>query len=272
MSNGTRKVPTALITLTIILAVLAGNVKAAHNPDGKPPIDRFMTWWSPCQPSQRPVLPPDLRQRVTTAANAYLAPNQEAAQIVADRLNFAPAAHPSNMCAPLAVAILRDAGLVRLQDDLSAYWLLNPRDHAQLLYHLFPPERFCYQHFSQPASLVDFEKFPLHVGDFLYLYAGGWGTFEHVLVVTRVDAQGRAYAVTNINLKPEGYYVVREVMLYDPNDPRAGMFAQWADYHYAAIGLTGLGGFDLWRPLPEAFSSSPRASWPRRRRPLPLPH
>jgi len=264
----------ALVVLAVLLAVLGWGVEQVRSQDDGPPIERFMTWWRPCAASQRPALPADVRRRVAEVAKAYLAPTQEDAQAVATRLNFTPAAHPSNMCAPLAVAILRDAGLVQAGMDLSAYWLLDPRRQEYLLYHLFPPERFCYRHFSQPPFLVDFREFPLHVGDFLYLYAGHWGTFEHVLVVTRVDAQGRAYAVTNLNLAPEGYYVVREVLLYDPNHPEEGMFAQWADYHYAAIGLTGLGGFDLWRPLSLAVDCtvSGGKAMPRFQGSLPTPY
>lgn len=219
-----------------------------------PPVDQFATWWPACEPMKSPPLPEALRQRVDAAARAYLAPDQATAEEVARRLAFAPQPHPSNMCGPLAVAILRDAGLVEPTKPLAAYWLLDPRLHAHLLYHLFPPEKFCYRHFRLPPSQVDFRSFPLHVGDFLYLYAGRWGTFEHVLVVTRVDAAGRAYAVTNLNLRPEGYYVVREVLLYDPALPGVGVFAQWADPAYAAIGLTGFGGFDLWRPLPGVWA------------------
>ncbi len=236
-----------------------------------PPIERFQTWWSECEPAAEPPLPPSWQERVTRAAQAYLAPDQEAAQAVARRLDFSPYADPSNMCGPLAVAILRDAGVVQSGPSLAPYWLLDPRENSYLLRRLFPPARFCYRHFAQGPFQVDFSAFPLHVGDFLYLYAGTWGTFEHVLVVTRVDEQGRAYAVTNLNLRPEGYYVVREVLLYDPQRPGEGMFATWADYHHAAIGLTGLGGFDLWRPLPgfwpETSSSGPGApDWPLPRR------
>lgn len=233
---------------------------------GLPPIERFRTWWPECAPSAAPTLPPALRRRVTQAAQAYLAPDQEAARKVAQRLGFAPTADPSNMCGPLAVAILRDAGVVQSGPSLAPYWLLDPREDAYLLRRLFPPQRFCYRHFAQGPFQVDFSAFPLHVGDFLYLYAGRWGTFEHVMVVTRVDDQGRAYAVTNLNLRPEGYFVVREVLLYDPHRPGVGMFATWADYHHAAIGLTGLGGFDLWRPLPGAWAAPPSSpewrAWP----------
>ncbi len=239
-----------------LLAALLGPVGVAWGQGGDPPVDRFAAWWPACPPRDRPTLPAAVRHRLATAAEAYLAPDQAAAEEVARRLHFAPAAHPSNMCAPLAVAILRDAGVIQAPQDLSAYWLLDPRLHGQLLYHTFPPEKFCYRHFRQPPSRFDFTAFPLQAGDFLYLYAGRWGTFEHVLVVTRVDALGRVYAVSNLNLDPKGYYVVREVLLYDPQHPGEGMFARWADPQYADLGLTGFGGFDLWRPRPDAWGTT----------------
>ena len=242
--------------LLLVALLVAGGALAVWAQE-LPPVERFQSWWPECPPQPQPPLPISWRQRITTAAQAYLAPTQKDAKAVARRLNFSSYADPSNMCGPLAVAILRDAGLVQAGQNLAAYWLLDPRENAYLLRRLFPPERFCYRHFAQGPFQVDFSAFPLHVGDFLYLYAGSWGTFEHILVVTRVDAQGRAYAVTNLNLRPEGYYVVREVLLYDPRRPGEGMFAAWADPRHALIGLTGLGGFDLWRPLPGAFGDDP---------------
>ncbi len=252
--------------LALWVAVGAARGRAEASP-ALPPVERFRAWWPACPPTETPPLPFEVRQRITWASWAYVAQDPQAALQVAQRLAFTPAAHPATMCGPLAVAILRDAGVIHPPQGLAPFWLLDPRTQAHLLYHLFPPRRFCYRHFAQPPSAVDFRAFPLHVGDFLYLYAGRWGTFEHVLVVTRVDQQGRAYAVTNLNLRPEGVYAVQEVLLYDPQRPGQGMFAQWTDYRHAALGLTGLGGFDLWRPLPGAFA--PRPSLPPRPGPLP---
>jgi hypothetical protein len=63
-------------------------------------------------------------------------------------------------------------------------------------------------------------------GDFVYIYSGTQGNFEHMLVVNRVDYQGRAYSVTNYNT--EKGFIIDEVLLYDPNDPTVGIFEQWA--------------------------------------------
>jgi hypothetical protein len=66
-----------------------------------------------------------------------------------------------------------------------------------------------------------------------------------MLVVSRVDVVGRAYAVTNFN-SPQGY-VIQEVMLYDPTLPKAGKFYEWTDRKNSRYGLTGFGGFRIWR-------------------------
>jgi hypothetical protein len=92
----------------------------------------------------------------------------------------------------------------------------------------------------------------LKAGDFLYLYAGDPGSFEHMLTVSRVDGSGKAYAVTNINTT-EGY-VIKEVLLYDPAQPGVGQFSDWMNRKYGKLGLTGFGGFLLIRfdtPVPE---------------------
>ena len=66
-----------------------------------------------------------------------------------------------------------------------------------------------------------------------------------MLVVNRVDSQGRAYSVTNYNTE-EGF-VINEVMLYDPNDPSAGIFAQWTKREKQLLGSTGFAGYEVWR-------------------------
>ena len=82
-------------------------------------------------------------------------------------------------------------------------------------------------------------------GDFLFIWHGSWGNFDHMLVVNRVDSQQRAYAVTNYGT--EQGYVIAETLLYDPNDPTAGIFHIWTRERDAILGSTGFGGFDLWR-------------------------
>ena len=189
------------------------------------------------------------KERLYQASLAYLAPTQEQAFAVVEKLNYVQYAHPSNMCGPLAIAELREAGLLNRYTDLHDFWQLRPDTNAETIRLTFPSDRFEHFRFTQSIRDFDFKTFPLKAGDVLYLYAGSQGTFEHILTVTRVDEQGRAYTVTNLNTQPDPYYyVIKEVMLYDPGQPGVGQFYDWTNESINNwIGLTGYGGFELWR-------------------------
>jgi hypothetical protein len=168
---------------------------------------------------------------------------------------------PTNICGPLSIAILRDAGIVDSYIKIRDFWLLNPSNNRKLLDQTFPSESFDHFQFATPINEMDWKSFPLEPGDFLYLYAGSKGTFEHMLVVTRVDATGRAYSVTN-HATLDGF-VIDEIMLYDPADPGTGKFFEWTNRQNNKIGTTGFGGFELWRltqpirersPLEDSFA------------------
>ncbi len=178
----------------------------------------------------------------------YLAPTEADAVKVAESLGYLiSGAHPSNMCGPLAGAILRESGVISPYIDLYDFWLLNPRVHAAKIARIFPKNRFRLTEAHTSLLDYDFVENPLESGDFLYLYAGPNGNFEHMLTVTRVDEMGRAYTVTNVNT--DDGYIIDEFMLYDPNAPGEGLFYRWNDRNYDYLGLTGSGGFDLWHPL-----------------------
>lgn len=190
------------------------------------------------------------RERLDRVARSFLSPTQEEARKTAERINYVQYPDPSNMCGPLAIAQLREAGLLSRYVDPHDFWLLRPDVNAQTVARTFPAGRFEHFHFKQSTREFDFNAFPLQAGDVLYLYAGKQGTFEHILTVTRVDEQGRAYSVTNLNTRPypDYYYVIEEVMLYDPSQPGVGQFYDWTDASANSwIGLTGYGGFDVWR-------------------------
>lgn len=204
----------------------------------------------PTEPPEDDILTRAQKERLHLASLAYLAPTQEQAFAVVEKLNYVQYAHPSNMCGPLAIAELREAGLLSRYTNLHDFWQLRPDTNAETIRLTFPSDHFEHFRFTQSIRDFDFKKFPLKAGDFLYLYAGDNGTFEHILTVTRVDEQGRAYTVTNLNTQPfpNYYYVIKEVMLYDPNRPGVGQFYEWTDEKTNNwIGLTGFGGFDVWR-------------------------
>ena len=190
------------------------------------------------------------KDRLNQIAQSFVSSTQDEALAKAEKIGFVQYADPSNMCGPLAIAQLRDAGLLSRYIEPHDFWLMRPDLNAETIRKTFPEDRFEHFLFKQPINEFDFKKFPLKAGDFLYLYSGDNGTFEHIITVTRVDEDGRAYTVTNLNTQPypNYYYVIREVMLYDPAQPGVGQFYDWTNESKNSwIGLTGYGGFELWR-------------------------
>jgi hypothetical protein len=193
------------------------------------------------------------RERLYQASLKYLAASDGDAVRVAQSLSFVQGADVSNMCGPLAIKILKDAAFVPADVDLKDFWLLNPRQKEQraVLERVFPAPQYADYHFDQPINSFDFDAFPLKVGDFVYLYAGSGGSFEHMLTVTRVDEAGRAYSVTNYVTAHVYFslFAIQEILLYDPEQPSAGKFYEWTDKKNYKLGLTGLGGFEVWRRI-----------------------
>ncbi|HBY07387.1 MAG TPA: hypothetical protein DEH22_06220 [Chloroflexi bacterium] len=205
-------------------------------------------------PTPRGALTWDQEQRLYETSLTFLADNPEdATLVVRDQIDYlqSEAEDPSLACGPIAAAILRDAGLLPPDTDVHGFWLLDPRLRTSqiVLETYFPKERYAWYQIPTSTIQFDFNAFPLLAGDFLYLYAGNYGgTFEHMIVVTRVDETGRAYTVTNLHTE-EGF-VIRELMLYDPAQPGVGQFYDWLNRELNSwLGMTGDGGFDLWRPL-----------------------
>lgn len=154
---------------------------------------------------------------------------------------------PTNICGPLAVAILRDAGLMPPQITPHDFWLLNPpaATDAQLLRVAFPAQDYGYSKTVTPINKIDWNSSPLYPGDFLFIWHGSGGNFDHMLVVTRVDQDRRVYTVTNYGTAAG--YIISEALLYDPSDPMLGLFHTWTQERNAILGSTGFGGFELWR-------------------------
>lgn len=192
-------------------------------------------------------------ERLYETSLKFLANNEDDATIIVrDQIDYLESIgeHPSLVCGPLSAVILRDAGLLPLDVDLHGFWLLDPRLRPSqiILETYFPPDRFEWYQFDTSTTEFDFEAFPLLPGDFIYLYTGINGTFEHIITVSRVDEAGRAYTVSN--LATQDGFVICELMLYDPNDPGVGQFYDWMNREINAwLGMTGDGGFDLWRPI-----------------------
>lgn len=184
------------------------------------------------------------------ASLEYVRTTPEDSQRLARAINGVGYGDPTNICGPLAMAILRDAGLMPQAIAPHDFWLLNPlaATDAQLLSEVFPAESYEYSRTLVPINKIDWHNSPLLPGDFLFIWHGSGGNFDHMLVVSRADSQSRVYAVTNYGT-PAGY-IIGEALLYDPNDATLGLFHTWTQERNAILGSTGFGGFELWRHKP----------------------
>ena len=172
------------------------------------------------------------------AALAYQAFFPEDAEQIARSLNFLDGQSESaeNICGPLAAAILRDAGLLPTQpgpvQDLKSYWQARPSTNGRP-WNLFSGRDYEVFHFDTPLAEFDFSAWPLQPADFLYTYASNYG-FEHMFIVTEVDAEGRTYTVTNQyqawGNQIWGKMLIMRYLLYDPHTPGAGIiYNEWSD-------------------------------------------
>jgi len=178
----------------------------------------------------------------------FIAPSMAESTQMGEQINGVGYGSPTIICGPLSIAILQSAGLVA-KESLAPFdfWLLNPfisKDRA-LLNRTFPQSKYENFDVSIPLNEFKFSGFTLLPGDFLYIKHGSGGNFDHMLVVNRVDSEGRAYSVTNYNTG-QGF-IIDEVLLYDLKDTNAGIFHKWTEKRDAANGATGFGGFELWR-------------------------
>lgn len=185
--------------------------------------------------------------RVYESSLKYVGISPDEIQLIGEEINGPGYGSPDNICGPLSLAILQEAGIVRPDINPHAFWLLNPdvKEKRELLSMVFPPDRFENTRFRIPLKNMDWHTNPLYPGDFLYIYAGTGGTFEHMLVVDRVDSAGRAYSINNY-MTPNGF-IITEVLLYDPADPSVGMFPAWTARPNSKSGSTGFAGFEVWR-------------------------
>jgi hypothetical protein len=174
----------------------------------------------------------------------------ETAQSIVNQLGFIDGISESvsNACGPLSIAILRDAGLISDCVCLHDIWLLNLRGQDSQLEVLeqnyFPPQQYEYVWVNESVRTYDFGAKPLAPGDWMFLFTAGNG-FDHMLTVTKVDENGAAYTVTNID-RGDGF-IISEELLYDPTQPGDGLFFELTDNARKNLGKTGTQGFLLVR-------------------------
>jgi hypothetical protein len=181
------------------------------------------------------------------AALTFIAPTYEESKKMSVAINGLRFSDPNTTCGPLAIAILQRAQIIGTENVPHDFFLVNPDNglDRQLLEKTFPNEHYTNTRYRVKLNQVDWMAQPLMPGDFLYIYAGEQGNFEHMLVVTRVDHAGRAYSVTNYNT--DQGFIINEVLLYDPAVPSAGIFAEWTKRKDQLLGSTGFAGFEVWR-------------------------
>ena len=178
----------------------------------------------------------------------FLAPTYSQSRKMSGLVNQLRFSDPSTTCGPLSVAILQKAGILNEFLIPHDFFLINPdveKDRA-IIESAFPREHFSDTRYKVRIDQVDWIANPLMPGDFVYIYAGTGGNFEHMLVVNRVDIQGRAYSVTNYNTEERGF-IIDEALLYDPSDRNAGLFSLWTEKQFAELGSTGYAGYEVWR-------------------------
>ncbi len=164
----------------------------------------------------------------------------------------------SIICGPLSAYLMQENGF--LSEDLPAVKWLQMNDYSKewgvstlwMLEKYLPVEKYEWFETTESVSDFDFSSEPLEVGDLLYLK--GYSV-AHWVTVTRVDDQGRAFAVTNVQAgyldesnKTDQTWLIQEVMLYDPQNPDDGQFDRWTSKNdYDGLHHIGEGGFRLWR-------------------------
>lgn len=181
------------------------------------------------------------------ASLTFIAPTYALSKQMSVQINQLQFSDPSTTCGPLSIAILQKAGILSETLDPHSFFLINPdlgKDRS-IIKSAFPTEQYANTRYKIRIDQVDWNTTSLFPGDFVYIYSGTGGNFEHMLVVTRIDSQGRAYSVTNFNT--EQGFIIDEVLLFDPSNPQAGLFSQWTEKQFAKLGSTGFAGFEVWR-------------------------
>lgn len=190
--------------------------------------------------------PPTLQQ----ASYKYLATTEKEVFEISHQI-IPDGGKPGNICGPLALSILEDAGYVSKEIPVKSFWFLRPFDEytqKTILERAFPKDSWNWYFFKESIKKFDFKKFPLLPGDVIFLpynYTCG-GTFSHIFVITRIDALGNPYTVTN-HLTEDGWRI-SELLVYDRTGQRISYFDILTNRRNTnTIGTTGFCGFYLWR-------------------------
>ena len=237
-------VPVILPIPSFLPSPEAGLVPLQPHPSAPPPTPTLNTE----QLVLGNLLDEEEQAQLHAASLAFVAPDFYSSKAIGEAINGEGYGHPSNICGPLAIAILQEGAILSNRTAPYEFWLLNPDVTEDLvkLESVFAESRFESKRDNTSLNKVDWRNSPLMPGDFLYLFSGSRGNFEHMLAITRVDESGRAYTVTNHNTEENGF-IITEELLYDPNNPGEGLFYEWTEREKSLLGSTGFDGYQLWR-------------------------
>jgi hypothetical protein len=187
------------------------------------------------------------------ASLQFIAETPEEADLIAKKIDYmaGDTETATNLCGPLTIAILNEAGWFEPQTDAHHAWLLCARENREDCFGVetlkkvyFPPDEYDYLRVYDSVRDYDFKSNPLQPGDWMYLFTYIHG-YDHMLVVTRVDEKGNPYTVTNVDWG-EGF-VISEMKLYDTENPEEGLFYELTKIERRRIGMMGTAGFLLVR-------------------------
>lgn len=169
------------------------------------------------------------------ASEKYIAQNPDQVSEIAEKYFKIKYADGSNICGPLAAAIMQDGGFLDPSLNVHEFWLLNDIESGEIarlaqLKEFFPEDKYIW--LRSADSIAYFDHKDIAVGDLFYLKGG----IPHWVAITKIDEQGRAYATTNIqqgyidnNPKDETWIIAQDVLMHDPNNPESGQFMKWAN-------------------------------------------
>ena len=105
---------------------------------------------------------------------------------MSELINNARFSDPNTTCGPLSIAILQRAGILSADFVAHDFFLINPdlgKDRV-IIKTTFSPEQYTDTRYKVRIDQFDWYVNPLVPGDFIYIYSGTGGNFEHMLVVT----------------------------------------------------------------------------------------
>ena len=167
----------------------------------------------------------------------------EATITVMDKQYLHTSAGGGTICGPLSYALMRDGGYIGDVDSngkeivpndfnqMNDFNNGNDNDNLPDLQRIFPEDKYQWTTVTDSIANFDSKAHPVKVGDLLYLKGGD----PHWITITKIDAQGRIYATTNIQKgylegedpKDETWTITKDVLMHDPATGE-GQFAKWA--------------------------------------------